>query len=615
MTCSSSTISSPEPAGRGGRRVAGWLGASALIPLLCLVALFTGLCAQPAHGERPQREVLVEQAAKALARGDGIDAEAKLKAALVRGATGPDVSAMMGQALMAQGRRDRARPWLVPGRFSPATAAVGWRTLGLLERLDGNLPASGRAYDRALAIIPKDASLWVEIGHLRYAGGEHRLAIDAAEHALALDPGSVRALEFRGQLVRDRYGLLAAIPWFEQAIMRDPKDVSVLLEYAATLGELGHATECLTITRRVLQLSPKNPRAYYLQAALAARAGNYDLARRLLIRTKGKLDSQPGVQMLRGVVEIAAGNPSAAAEALEAVLHALPDNRHARDLLARAIGMGRQYRYATLRFAEDIANDEASPYVLTMVARAWEALGDRQRAGELLDRAARPSVAALHILGDAGRIGELLELGQTGAAQGAAEAARKSDPGFYDAQALAGDVQLALGHSAEAQARYVLATEIRMSESLFQRRFAAYAMTRDLRGGRELVEGYLRQNPTSRPALRAAAQLSIGEGDLARARAILSWLRDNGGEGDVQLLSDLAMAQAGTGDLEAAQGSALAAYRLQRASPLATQALGYSYAMLDSQPGAARALLDKAQAIAGNTPLIADARRRLRVKG
>ncbi|WP_236710525.1 tetratricopeptide repeat protein [Novosphingobium barchaimii] len=577
--------------------------------------MFTGLSAQPAHGERPQRDVLVEQAGKALARGDGIDAEAKLKAALVHGATGPDISAMMGQALMAQGRRDRARPWLAPGRFSPATAAIGWRTLGLLERLDGNLPASGRAYDKALAIIPKDASLWVEIGHLRYAGGEHRLAIDAAEHALALDPGSVRALEFRGQLVRDRYGLLAAIPWFEQAIMRDPKDVPVLLEYAATLGELGHATECLTVTRRVLQLSPKNPRAYYLQAALAARAGDYDLARRLLVRTKGKLDSQPGVQMLRGVVEIAAGNFSAAAEALEAVLQARPDNRHARDLLARAIGMGRQYRYATLRFADDIANGEASPYVLTMVARAWEALGDRQRAGELLDRAARPSVAALHILGNAGRIGEMLELGQTGAAQGAAEAARKSDPGFYDAQAIAGDVQLALGHGAEAQARYVAATEIRMSESLFQRRFAAYAMAHDSRGGRELVEGYLRQNPTSRPALRAAAQMSIGEGDLGRARAILSWLRDNGGEGDVELLSDLAMAQAQTGDLEAARGSALAAYRLQRSSPLATQALGYSYAMLGSQPDEARALLDKAQAIAGDTPLIADARKRLRVKG
>lgn len=622
MTCSSSTISSPEPAGRGGRRArkgggkARWL-ALALPPMLCIasVVLFLSLGAVPAHGERAQRSVLLDEARRAIGRGDGIDAEMKLRAALERGAPAIEVNALMGQALMMQDRRDRARPWLAAGRFSPSTAAAGWRSLGLLERLDGHLPASGRAYDKALAIIPGDASLWVEIGHLRYAGGEHRLAIEAADHALALDPASVRALEFRGRLVRDRYGLLAAIPWFERAVVNDPKDVAVLLEYAATLGELGRASECLTVTRRVLQLSPKNPRAYYLQAALAARADNYALARGLLQRTKGKLDGQPGVQLLRGVVEIAAGNPGAASEALEAVLRARPDNLRARELLARAIAMGGQYRYATLRFAADIADGEASPYVLTSVARAFEALGDRQRAGELLDRAARPLVAALRVLGDAGRIGALLALGQTGSAQAAAEATRKSDPGFYDAQALAGDVQLAMGHAREAQARYALAAEIRMPETLFLRRFAAYAMARDLKGGQELVEGYLRQNPTSRPALRAAAQIATGTGDPGRARAILAWLRDNGGEGDVQLLSDLALAEAGTGDFEAARDNALAAYRLQRASPMATQALAYSYAALGDRPVEARALLDKAQAIVGDTPLIANSRARLRAPG
>jgi Flp pilus assembly protein TadD len=415
-------------------------------------------------------------------------------------------------------------------------------------------------------------------------------------------------------LVRDRYGLLAALPWFERAIVTDPKDVPVLLEYAATLGELGRASECVTVTRRVLQLSPKNPRAYYLQAALAARAGKYALARGLLARTKGKLDAQPGVQMLRGVVEIAAGNPAAAAEALEAVLRSRPDSLRAHELLARAILMGGQYRYATLRFAGEIAGGRASPYLLTSVARAWEALGDRQRAGELLDRAAGP-VSALRVLGDAGRIGALLELGQTGSAQAAAEAARRTDPGFYDAQALAGDVQLALGHAAEAQARYGLAAEIRLPETLFLRRFAAYAMARDLKGGRDLVEGYLRQNPTSRPALRAAAQLAVGAGDFARARSILSWLRDNGGAGDVELLSDLAMIEAGAGDLEVARDSALAAYGLQRSSPVATQALAYADAALGGRDAEARALLDKAEAIAGATPLIAEARAKLRRPG
>lgn len=586
-----------------------------MVPPLLVLALCFSLVlttATPiAVGEISRADKLIGQGRKAIARGDGIDAEMKLRAALEQGAAPPEVNAYMGEALLAQSRRDRARPYLARGEFTEASAAEGWRALGLLERLDGNLPASGRAYDRALAITPNDAGLWVEVGRLRYAGGEHLLAIEAADRALELDGNNVRALEFRGQLVRDRYGLLAAIPWFERAITRDPKDVSVLLEYAATLGELGHASECLTITRRVLELSPKNPRAFYLQAVLAARAGNYGLARGLLARTKGKLDDQPAVLILRGITEIAADNPEAAAEALEAALRLRPDNMHARELLLRAIVMAGQYRYAILRFADDIADGDASPYMLTTVARAWEVLGDRQHAGELLDRAARGQGAQLRVLGESGRIGQMLHLGQTGEAQVAAEALRRSDPGFYDAQALAGDVQLAMGHAAEAQERYALASQIRLPESLFERRFAAYAMAHDQKGARELVTAYLGQNPTSRPALRAAAELAVGAGDLGRARTILAWLRNNGGEGDVDLRADLAMAEAGTGDLAAARENALAAYRLQRSNPLAAQALGYSYAASGDYAPQARALLDKAQALLGNTAPVAEARRRL----
>ncbi|PNU05087.1 tetratricopeptide repeat protein [Novosphingobium guangzhouense] len=584
---------------RGGRlwRLARW-GAAVIPPLLVLVVCFSLVLttATPvAVGGISQVDTLIADARKAIVRGDGIDAEMKLRAALEQGAAPAEVNAYMGQALLAQNRRDRARPYLVRGEFTEASAAEGWRALGLLERLDGNLPASGRAYDKAVALTPDDAGLWVEIGRLRYAGGEHLLAIEAAEYALKLDGGNVRALEFRGQLVRDRYGLLASIPWFERAIMRDPADIAVLLEYAATLGELGHASECVTITRRVLELSPGNPRAYYLQAVLAARAGNLALARALLARTKGKLDDQPAVLILRGMTEIAARNPEAAAEALEEALRLCPDSMRARELLLRAIVMTGQYRYAILRFADDIADGNASPYMLTTVARAWEVLGDRQHAGELLDRAARPAGGELRVLGGSGRIGQLLHLGQTGAAEAAAEAMRKASPGFYDAQALAGDVQLALGHAAQAQERYVLAAQIRFPESLFQRRFAAYAMAGDLAGARAMTGAYLGQNPASRPALRAAAQLAAGAGDLDRARTILAWLRDNGGQGDVELLADLAMAQAATGDPAAAQESALAAYRLQRSSPVAAQSLGRAYAAGGNHPAQARALLDKAR--------------------
>ncbi|MCJ2187360.1 tetratricopeptide repeat protein [Novosphingobium beihaiensis] len=576
--------------------------------MLAVLALPLAVQASPGFGARPASEASVDAARAALNRGDGIDAEMKLRAALASGASRRDVAAWMGKAFLDQGNPGKARAWLGPGDFSPETAADGWRALGLLEKQQGHLAASGRAYDKALKLIPDDASLWVEIGRLRYAGGQHRLAIAAARHALELDSDSVRALEFNGQLVRDRYGLLAAVPWFEQALMRDPKDVPVLLDYAATLGDLGRASEAVTVTRRVLELSPANAHAYYLQAVIAARAGNYELARTLLLKTGEELDGQPGVQMLHGVVEIAAGNYQLASDALEAVLRMQPDNRQAKDLLARAIYLGGQYRYATLRFSDDIARDEASPYLLTVVARSCEVLGERQRAGELLDRAARAQGPALRVMPHQGRIGELLAAGQGAEALAETEADRAADPGFYDNQALAGDVQLALGHPGAAQERYAAAALIRMPESLFLRRFEAYAMANDFAGARDLIEGYLRQNPTSRPALRAAARLAIGTRDFRRAGAILSWLRDNGGSRDVQLLSELALAEMREGDAEAAHGSARRAYRLQRASPLATQALGLSYAALGIRRESARALLDKAEAMTGKTPLIAEAR-------
>ena len=159
----------------------------------------------------------------ALLRGDGIAAEADLQRALASGASKPDVAADMGEALIQQGERDKARGWLGPAQFDPAQAGRGWRLLGMLERLEGNLAASGKAYDQAMRITPNDPQMWVEIGRLRYQGGEHLLAIAAADRALAAGPDNPRALEFKAQLVRDAEGDAAALPLYERALSTSPK--------------------------------------------------------------------------------------------------------------------------------------------------------------------------------------------------------------------------------------------------------------------------------------------------------------------------------------------------------------------------------------------------------
>ncbi|MCB2061795.1 MAG: tetratricopeptide repeat protein, partial [Novosphingobium sp.] len=170
-------------------------------------ALLVSAWSGPGLAEPPaQAGQFILAARQYLGHGDGIGAEVQLRRALEAGASRETVAAYMGEAFIQQDALEKARRWLEPGQFSSDSAAVGYRALGKLEQQEGNLPAAGRAFDRAIKLTPRDATMWVEIGRLRYAGTEHVLAIEAADYALELDPQNVRALEFRGQIVRDQLG-------------------------------------------------------------------------------------------------------------------------------------------------------------------------------------------------------------------------------------------------------------------------------------------------------------------------------------------------------------------------------------------------------------------------
>lgn len=564
-----------------------------------LAALFLSL-SSPTSASIQQAAELVVQAQADLAQGDGIAAEARLKRAMDKGAVREAVAAYMGEALIVQGELDRAHDWLAPGRFTRKTAARGFRALARLEQMQGDLAAAGAAFDHVIALTPKDPDVWVEIARLRYAGGEHMLALDAANYAFQLDPANVRVLELRGQIVRDQYGLVAALPWFEAALARAPDDVSALGEYAATLGDLGRARDMLAATRRLLELDPGNARGFYLQAVLAARAGNFTLARRLMGRTGDELAEMPAALLLEGVLEMEAGNHVLAAEALEGLVRRQPQNEKARHLLVRALFLSGEYRQLLIRFGEAGAAPQASPYLLTVLARAHEALGERALAAPLLDRAAlaRTSTAT-----------NALDLAAVDPAE--SELARMASPGNFDAQVRAGDAQLALGQGGAALERYKLAAKVRIPEGLMLRMVAAHRLDGEDGQAAALAESYLAQNPMSEGAARLVAGMSASAGNWKRSRRLLEAVRANGGERDVRLLADLSLAQLRSGDPAAAQASAREAWGVQRASPLAAQAWGLSLAALGQRPNTAAALLAKARALLGDSPLLAEGRRRI----
>src|SRR3546814_18430176 len=92
----------------------------------------------------------------------------------------------------------------------------------------------------------------------------------------------------------------------------------------------------LVALRKAAAIVPGDPRLYYLQAVLAARAGQFTLARRLLHRTRGQMDGEPGFMLPSAVVEHELGGQALSASWAERVLAAQTHNFTERRLLRAA---------------------------------------------------------------------------------------------------------------------------------------------------------------------------------------------------------------------------------------------------------------------------------------
>jgi tetratricopeptide (TPR) repeat protein len=492
---------------------------------IAIVALMLGAAgaAVPAADE-------LGKAAAALDRGDGIAAEAAGKRALDAGTPRGEIAALIGEAELLQGDHADARRWLAGEEFSAATRQRGLHALGRLELAEGDVAAAARAFDQALASGPGSARLWVDIGRLRYRAGQHHLAVEASARAVATDPDEPRALEFEAQLARDSRGVVAAIALFEQALEKAPDDLGLLGEYAATLGEAGRHRDMLRVARRMVEIDPRHPRAYYLQAVLAARARHDDLARRLLARTQGAYDDVPAAQLLAGVLELRAGSAALSVERFDSLARRQPENAMANRLLGRALLANGEAREVIARYQSAADRPDASPYLLGLVGRALEQLGRRHDAGPYLDRSAdaRPtSLGPLPGEGEGtiaavGEIRRMLTQGRTAQALVLARELQTRYPDSIDVEILSGDAALLAGEPASALTAYDRAAEVRRDFALIERMVAAQQMLGRDQAATETLSAYLAANPRSAPAALMLGRMLARRGDGGRAETLIS---------------------------------------------------------------------------------------------
>jgi tetratricopeptide (TPR) repeat protein len=479
---------------------------------------------------------------------------------LAQGASEDALRADLGAALLARDDRVEAHRILDKGDFTPDTAALGWRMRGELAMSEGHLPQAGQDFDQALKVAPGDADLWVSIARLRFTGGEEAQAQEAAERAVTLAPRSARALAMRGMMVRARFGLRAGLPWFEQGLRFHPDDAGLLVEYAATLGDMGRNRDMLAAVRRLAQADPGEPRIFYLQAVLAARAGRSELARSLLQRTGTALRDLPGAMLLGGVLEYRAGNYAVAAGLLERLARLQPGNLEAQQLLARVTARSGDNRQVVLRWDAVARQPFAPPYLKVLVARSWLALGQKARGQAMLASADLSRAGA----GRRMRLGAgegpsypfprsaagcaLLALsgcaqfrrgGRALCARAAGRAPGRSGPrggrplarrqsGASQAWLVAGDVRMLGGDPRGAVAQYEQAATIRFGEPVLRRLDAALRASGQPRAADTVTARYLDANPQSLAAMRLLLAAWREEGRMAEAAAMERALRARG---------------------------------------------------------------------------------------
>ena len=537
----------------------------------------------------------VERARVSMAAGDAVQAEVILRDLLASGTNRTEIAAWLGEAELLQGQLAEARSWLESGEFSDSTRSHGFHMLGRLEMDEGNLPAAGQAFDKALAVNRENAGLWVDIARLRYNGGEQTLAVEASTHAVKLDPNNPRALQLRAQLVRDSEGMRAALPWFERALEKNPKNTDLLYDYAATLGELGRARDMLAVIRQIAEINPAERRIYFLQSVLAARAEKFDLARSLLLRSDKSTQEMPAAMLLSGIIDIENENYASAAQTLERLAARQPDNRRVQQMLARALSLSGSDKELVYRYAELAKRAESSPYLRTLVGRAHEALDERDKAAEYLDFAATPrssNLVVIHVDGqgnrrvsgadvsgqDAVRLSRArIVEGQTEEAHRLADSFLRQFPGSADALSLAGDAALAAGRNSASNSHYRKAAAIRQPWVMTRKRLAALQSLDRQDEALILLARYFIGDPGNIEAAGLLARIAISNQDWQSAAVFLDHAIRNGGYRDPALLTLSAEVALQRGDVDLAIHDAGSAYAIQPLNREATRVLAAAY--------------------------------------
>lgn len=560
-------------------------------------------------------ELRVAHARMLVALGNGLGAEAEVRRAQSLGYPMTKARHLLGHAILLQNEPERALKELDAGPVANEFAAEAYRIAGNAHLELGNFNGARNSFDQSIKKEPRNSMLWVDIARFRNMNADLGGAVQAIDNALIINRDNIDAMFIKANLVRDKEGLLPSLIWYERVIEAKPNHLGAQLEYAATLGDIGRYEDMLAATRSALRIDKNNPRAFLLQATMAARAGHYNLAKTLLFKTGTKLENVPAFLLVSAAVEYELGNYNIAADLADRLLNVQPNNFTARRILA-----GASYGAQDAAQAWDIINPildrpDTDSWSIMLAGMALEDQSKWKEAIPILDRATNFRRGAAIAFGEADSPGILaadaaanplnaavvipyirsqVNMGRTAAALSAAQRLQRANIGVPEAHMLVGDIEVAAHRYGSAVENYQRSASLRFGEAVALRLANAYGAKGDMAAAQATLERFIHRNPGNIPAQRALASIHVARKDWKKASASLEMLRQRLGDSDALMLTELGWAKMGMGQPKEAVPYFRHAYAIQPMNPNVTHGLGLSALRAGMNRTIAINLLEKA---------------------
>jgi len=199
------------------------------------------------------------------------------------------------------------------------------RQLGRQRTAEG-LQRSVETLERAINIQPDYVQAWGELARqyttqvgsgLRPIDEGHELAREAANRALAIDPGYAPAIAHLGLVAMAHDGDLAtAARHYQRALALSPTNMEIMADAATLLQSLGRLEEATALKEHAVARDPVNPRGHHNMGNAYRWGGRWDEAiasyETALILSPGYIGAQTGIgQALLGM-----GDAEASLEAI-----------------------------------------------------------------------------------------------------------------------------------------------------------------------------------------------------------------------------------------------------------------------------------------------------------